>query len=78
MGIIMCNRPDYTAHQFNIFSFTPPKVTVKEKKKISADRIRAAQEELAKGKSGNTKTIVHGLRDLGDVLERWENRLTNK
>jgi hypothetical protein len=74
----MSKEPDYTAHQFNLFPFQPDKLKVKEKKKISTERIRAAQEELAKGKAGNTKTIVQGLRDLGDVLERWENRIKTK
>jgi hypothetical protein len=74
----MKKQPDYTAHQFSIFPFTPDKLKVKEKKKISTERIRAAQDELSNGKSGNVKTIVQGLRALGDVLERWENKITNK
>jgi len=65
---------EYTSHQFSLFPFTPPKPKVK----ISTERIRAAQDELAKGKDGDTKTIVQGLRDLQDSLERWENKLSSK
>jgi hypothetical protein len=65
--------PDYTAHQFNIFPYTPPKLG--GKKKISTERIRAAQAELAKGKAGNKTTIIQGLRDLNDRLENWEQRI---
>ena len=71
----MAKGETYSNHQFNLFPFTPPRT---KKEKISAERIRAAQAELAKGKNGNTRTIVEGLRDLNDSLENLERRIKNK
>jgi hypothetical protein len=45
------------------------------KPKITIDRIRAAQAELAKGKKANNTVVVQGLRDLNEKLENWEQRL---
>lgn len=65
---------DYTNHQFNIFPYTPPRGK-KQRVKITVERIRAAQAELAKGRQGNTQTIVEGLRDLNDALENLDRRI---
>ncbi len=67
----MAQEPDYTAHQFNLFPFAPPRV----KRKITTARIREAMIELGKGRAGNNLTIIQGLRDLNDSLEILERRI---
>ena len=59
---------EYNHHQFSLFQFKPPV----KKFKINSDQIREVQTELEKGKNGNQKIILQGLRSLNDSLERLE------
>lgn len=69
---------DDVQHQFSLFGYQPPQLPRKKGAKITVERIRAMQAELKKGKDMNVRTVVEGLRDLNDVLENWERRITHK
>lgn len=58
-------------YQGSIFGFQKPRVKVP----ISAERIREAKEQIARG---DGKGAEQTLRELREGLERFERRLTNK
>jgi hypothetical protein len=58
-------------YQFTLFGFQKPSSKVP----ISAERIREAKAELAKGESGDSRKVIECLRDLNDKLENFERRI---
>ena len=58
-------------HQFSLFGHQPPKLKVP----ISAEKIRQAKEFLAKN---DGKSALQVIRDVREVLENFERRITNK
>jgi hypothetical protein len=60
-------------HQFSLFGFQKPSTKIA----ISKARILEAKAELEKGKAGNQRTLLEGLRYLNDKLENFEQSITH-
>jgi hypothetical protein len=59
-------------HQFSLFGFQKPTSKIQ----ISKARILEAKAELEKGKAGNQRTLLEGLRYINDKLENFEQRIS--
>jgi hypothetical protein len=60
-------------HQFSLFGYQRPSGKIQ----ISKARILEAKAELEKGKAGNQRTLLEGLRYLNDKLENFERSISN-
>lgn len=63
-------------HQFGLFGFIEPTGKVPLRKQpISKERIEEAKREMAKG---NYRSLTEMVRDVGDHLDSYCNRISNK